>query len=91
MNALGGRGMYEASRFLAWEGREIPWDGTILSSRYRGDAGGDGVMDVVSGETSRLVDSLLLNVIGVMSVKKVNVIDGFGFSTRAGIPSGEQS
>lgn len=50
-----------------------------------GDAGdGSGFSQT---DSNGMVGSALRAVIGVISVKKVNVIDGFGLSTRGGMPS----
>jgi hypothetical protein len=57
------------------------------SPEKRGEAGGETVG--VSCVRSRVVAWFAANVMGVMSVKKVKVMDGFGCSTRGGIPSGE--
>lgn len=88
IKALGGRGIYEASRFLPWLARSgvgnVTWH-SGSSANSGGEAGaGTGFSQTVSNGA---VGSALRAVMGVMSVKKVNVIDGFGLSTRGGIPS----
>ena len=68
------------------DARPISGGEARISSGKKGDIGVEDIVDI-SGITSRLAGSVLLNVMGVISVKKVKVIEGFGLSTRAGIPS----
>ena len=58
------------------------------SPENRGEAGGEGTAGVSWG-TSSGPGWWVLTVMGVMSVKKVKVMDGLGFSTRGGMPSGQ--
>ena len=69
MKALGGRGMYDASRFFECVMRVGP---------KLGEAGGEYVADSSTGfsETTSKVVGSVLYVIGVISAENVKVMDG---------------